>query len=191
MAANHLTPPRPRRPAQVRLFFGCTTPPAVCLVEELLPLTLDMLAYGAPTTPPDSSSAQQPSSGTTTGSGSSGTPSSSVAKRPKMTASAAAVASRLRGAIIGSTEAPACAGGTVAAIPATLPLPLVLRIAMDVARGLAQLHPGMVHRDLKPANILLAEDGTAKISDLWVEQGGPWGTCWDQLGWVISVWAAA
>ncbi len=158
----------------------------MCLVEELLPLTLDMLAYGAPTTPPDSSSAQQPSSGTTTGSGPSGASSNSVAKGPKMTASAAAVASRLRGTISGSTEAPASAGGTVAPTPAALPLPLVLHITMDVARGLAQLHPGVVHRDLKPANILLAEDGTAKISDLWVEQGGPWGTCWEQLGWVLS-----
>ncbi|EFJ39615.1 hypothetical protein VOLCADRAFT_100754 [Volvox carteri f. nagariensis] len=48
---------------------------------------------------------------------------------------------------------------------AGLALPDALRIATDVARGLAHLHPAIVHRDLKPANILLDAEGTAKISD--------------------------
>ncbi|GIM11605.1 hypothetical protein Vretimale_15100 [Volvox reticuliferus] len=48
---------------------------------------------------------------------------------------------------------------------AGLTLPDALRIATDVARGLAHLHPAIVHRDLKPANILLDANGTAKISD--------------------------
>ncbi|MEW5311355.1 MAG: hypothetical protein WDW38_003076 [Sanguina aurantia] len=46
-----------------------------------------------------------------------------------------------------------------------MPLHQILAIAVDVARGLAYLHPSIVHRDLKPANILLDREGTAKISD--------------------------
>jgi serine/threonine protein kinase len=47
-----------------------------------------------------------------------------------------------------------------------LALPLVLRIAVDCAEGLAAAHEaGFVHRDLKPDNLLLAEDGTARIAD--------------------------
>ena len=48
---------------------------------------------------------------------------------------------------------------------ALLPLETVLRIAMDVANGLFQLHPTIVHRDLKPDNVLLDAAGRAKISD--------------------------
>ncbi|KAG2449119.1 hypothetical protein HYH02_005867 [Chlamydomonas schloesseri] len=48
---------------------------------------------------------------------------------------------------------------------ALLPLDTVLRIAMDVASGLFQLHPTIVHRDLKPDNVLLDAAGRAKISD--------------------------
>ncbi|KAG2444602.1 hypothetical protein HXX76_001347 [Chlamydomonas incerta] len=48
---------------------------------------------------------------------------------------------------------------------ALLPLDTVLRISMDVASGLFQLHPTIVHRDLKPDNVLLDAAGRAKISD--------------------------
>jgi eukaryotic-like serine/threonine-protein kinase len=41
-----------------------------------------------------------------------------------------------------------------------------LRVAHDIAVGLAHAHEkGVVHRDIKPDNILVAHDGTVKISD--------------------------
>jgi serine/threonine protein kinase len=48
-----------------------------------------------------------------------------------------------------------------------LPWHEAARTAAEVATGLAAIHvAGLVHRDLKPENVLLAEDGTAKVSDL-------------------------
>jgi len=47
-----------------------------------------------------------------------------------------------------------------------LPLPLVLRIARQVAEGLEAAHQvGVVHRDIKPANVLFDTRGDAKIMD--------------------------
>ncbi|GIL71064.1 hypothetical protein Vretifemale_1489, partial [Volvox reticuliferus] len=50
-----------------------------------------------------------------------------------------------------------------------LPLPMVLHIAADIARGLAYLHPTIVHRDLKPGNVLLSNTDCprpiAKLTD--------------------------
>ncbi len=47
-----------------------------------------------------------------------------------------------------------------------LPLHEVLRIATQVASGLAQAHEaGIIHRDLKPNNLMLVRDGRVKILD--------------------------
>jgi len=44
-----------------------------------------------------------------------------------------------------------------------------LEIVRDTAKALAQAHgQGIVHRDVKPANILVASDGSVKLSDLGI-----------------------
>jgi serine/threonine protein kinase len=41
-----------------------------------------------------------------------------------------------------------------------------VRIALEVARGLAHAHArGVVHRDLKPSNVFLCEDGSVRLLD--------------------------
>jgi serine/threonine-protein kinase len=46
---------------------------------------------------------------------------------------------------------------------------VVARIALELARGLEEIHAhGIVHRDLKPANILLGRAGEAKIADFGI-----------------------
>ena len=48
-----------------------------------------------------------------------------------------------------------------------LPAGRVLRIALDIARGLRAGHEqGLIHRDIKPANVLVARSGIARIVDL-------------------------
>ncbi|MCF6312517.1 MAG: serine/threonine protein kinase [Verrucomicrobiales bacterium] len=48
-------------------------------------------------------------------------------------------------------------------------LEMTLQIAIDVCRGLAELHSrSIVHRDIKPENILLTEEGVAKVADLGI-----------------------
>jgi serine/threonine protein kinase len=47
-----------------------------------------------------------------------------------------------------------------------LPLPEVLRIAMQIASAVDQAHRhGIVHRDLKPGNIMVTTDGLVKVLD--------------------------
>ncbi len=48
-----------------------------------------------------------------------------------------------------------------------IPWPEVVRIAIQVARGLAAAaRQGIIHRDIKPENLLMDEDGAVRIADL-------------------------
>ena len=52
------------------------------------------------------------------------------------------------------------------AMGSVVPLSQALRLVEDVCRGAEYAHScNFVHRDIKPANILIADDGTAKLSD--------------------------
>ena len=52
-----------------------------------------------------------------------------------------------------------------------LPVSEVIRIAIDIASGLAAIHArDVVHRDLKPSNVLFDAQGRARVSDLGLAQ---------------------
>jgi len=58
------------------------------------------------------------------------------------------------------------APSSLAALPLPLPEEKAIGMILGIARGLAYAHSkGIVHRDIKPENILLASDGTPKITD--------------------------
>jgi serine/threonine protein kinase len=51
------------------------------------------------------------------------------------------------------------AGQSLDKVPKPMPWPMVLRIGIDLARGLAAVHShGVLHRDLKPANVTIERE---------------------------------
>jgi serine/threonine-protein kinase len=72
------------------------------------------------------------------------------------------------------------------AATAILPDDETLRVATEIAAGLAHAHSrGLVHRDLKPANVLFDAEGRAKIADFGIARMGGSGTL-TEIGTVLG-----
>ena len=68
-----------------------------------------------------------------------------------------------------------------------LPVDRAVRLALDIAHGLAHAHVrGVVHRDLKPSNVFVCADGRAKLLDFGLAHlvGRPGGTTGGTPGWM-------
>jgi WD40 repeat protein len=80
-------------------------------------------------------------------------------------------------------------GGSLANKVRDAPLPPAeaARVVEQLARGMAYAHErGIVHRDLKPANVLLAEDGTPKITDFGLAKRVEGGAGLTQTGAILG-----
>jgi len=77
----------------------------------------------------------------------------------------------------------------------SLPVPLALSIARQIAEGLGAAHSkGMVHRDIKPENILMARDGNAwlpKIADFGIVATKESSTAYTKTGGTLLTMAYA
>lgn len=70
-----------------------------------------------------------------------------------------------------------------------LPINRILNIALDIADALTRAHRlNIVHRDIKPANVLLAEDGTPRLTDFGVAHMGD-RTRMTETGSIIGTYA--
>src|SRR5438874_10681428 len=59
--------------------------------------------------------------------------------------------------------------GIHSAAERTIPVPTLVRIALDIFQGLAAIHTaGVVHRDIKPPNLFLAGSGEALVGDFGI-----------------------
>ncbi|MBI1258820.1 MAG: protein kinase [Chloroflexi bacterium] len=82
------------------------------------------------------------------------------------------------------------AGGSLAQLIARegqLPLERAVQIGLDLADALTRTHRlGIIHRDLKPGNVLLAADGSPRLTDFGVAHVGDGQTLLTQAGSIIG-----